>query len=175
MELIGYAATGIGLLAYLWTDPRMVLKIGIPAGILWIVYFLTLGVWTAVASAALSLLRDVAGAWLGNKLMRKATLLLLALVALIALATNAGWVSFLPVLVTAWKTGAVWLRDFPISFRLAKVGAEMTFVLFGALTGAQALIVSASIVIAVNLTTAGRIWWRGRMMSEGAAPTTSAT
>jgi hypothetical protein len=157
MEIFGYAALGIGVLAYFWREPRAVLKISIPSATLWVAYFLSLGVWTAVATSMLALARLVCGAFLGDRLMRVLSLVILAMLVIASLIINPGWVAFLPIMAAIWKTGSLWLRDHLISFRVSIIGAEIALLVFGAMTGAHALMASSAIVIGVNLVTAIRL------------------
>lgn len=131
-------------------SPRTLMLMSLPAGFFWLAYFSWSGLWIAVAVGALGLLRQVAGIALPDRAMQITSLL--ALAGLGALAAGLGWVMMLPVLAAAWKTLAVWLRDRSISFRCALIGAEISYLVFGSLVGAQLLVMASLGLILINLS-----------------------
>jgi hypothetical protein len=157
VEVIGYVALAIGVLGYLWSDPRDVLKFSIPSAVLWVAYFSTLGVWTALATSVLALVRLACGAFLGDALMRVLSLAILAVLTMVFVALHPGWIAMLPIMAAVWKTTSLWLRDHPLMFRGSLVGAEAALLLFALQASAQALMVSSALVIGVNIWKAAEI------------------
>jgi len=121
--------------------PRTLMLMSLPAGLFWLAYFSWSGFWIAAAVGALGLLRQVAGIVFTDRAMQITSIL--ALAALSVLATGSDWVMMFPVLGAAWKTLAVWLRDRPFCFRCALIGAEISYLVFGTLVGAQLLVMTS--------------------------------
>lgn len=131
-------------------SPRTLMLMSLPAGFFWLAYFSWSGLWIAVAVGALGLLRQVAGIFLPDRAMQITSLM--ALAGLGMMAAGSGWVMLLPVLGAAWKTLAVWLRDRPIRFRCALIGAEIFYLVFGSLVGAQLLVMASLGMILINIS-----------------------
>jgi hypothetical protein len=150
LEYIGFFALGIGVLGYFFTNPRDVLKFSIPSAAMWVLYFFHLGVWTAIATSLLALLRLVCGGYFGDRLMRAGSLMILVVLVGVFLWNHPGWAAVLPIVAAIWKTASLWLRDRHVLFRLSLIGAETALLLFAYQVTAGALALSSILVILIN-------------------------
>ena len=157
-EILGYIAILAGTAGYYYTEPRKVMKIGLLAQILWILYFSLLNLGMAVVISILGLIRQIAAIYMPDKQMHYISISVLCALVCLILVYDFSWVSLLPILAASFKTGSAWLRDYPIGFRCSNIRcsnicAEIPYLTLAIISGAQALGVSALIVIAVNFIT----------------------
>lgn len=131
-------------------SPRQLMMMTIPASAFWLAYLTWAGLWVAVAVATLGLARQIAGAMLPDRAMQAVSLVALGILALLFFDDD--WVMLLPILGAGCKTMAAWLRDNPVSFRMALVAAEICHVVFGSMVGAQVLVMASIGLLLLNIS-----------------------
>lgn len=162
MESLGILAIGLGLSGFIWTDPRIVLRLAAAASFVWIIYFLTLGAWAPAIATTFAVIRFLSGAFAPKRMMWAIVVICTALGTPLILWSTPNLLGVVVALGGALKGFSVLMRDRPVLFRVMFCTSELCYLGFGIALLAWSTIAWSVLSIGMALGTAALIEIRAR-------------
>jgi hypothetical protein len=151
MEILGISAISLGGAAYIWKNPRAVMKLFFASSLLWVAYFISIDQTGAALSSTISALTFVVGAYASSRIMRIVVPAGIVVTTGLIVATTAGLPAVLMIVGNLIKGSSPLTRDHPYVFRGLIIIGEACWLSFGILSSAYSTIAWTSISIAMAL------------------------
>jgi hypothetical protein len=149
LEIFGIGAIALGGSAYIWKDPRSVMKLFFISSLLWVVYFISISQMGAALSSAISAATFVVGAYASARVMRFFVPGGIGLTTGLILLTTSGLPAALIIVGNIVKGASPLFRERPYFFRILIIGGEVCWLTFGIINSAYSTIAWTSISIAM--------------------------
>jgi hypothetical protein len=166
MEIIGATAICLGLSGFIWTDPRMVLRLAAAASFVWIIYFVTLDAWAPAIATTFGMIRFLSGAFAPKRMMWTIVIICTALGTPIILWSTPSLLGLLVATGSALKGFSVVTRDRPILFRLMFCTSEACYFTFGVFLTAWSTIIWSVLSTFMALGSATLIRFRSKVVAR---------
>ena len=163
MEILGAIAICLGLSGFIWTDPRMVLRLAAAASFVWIVYFLTLGAWAPAIATTFGMIRFLSGAFAPKRMMWMIVITCTALGTPLILWSTPNLLGVVVAVGSALKGFSVVTRDRPILFRVMFCTSEICYLGFGIALTAWSTIVWSVLSMCMALGSAILIRFKAKI------------
>jgi hypothetical protein len=151
MEIIGMIAICFGAAAYIWKDPRHIMRLSAAASATWVFYFISLGQWGPMFVTLTWIVVLLASNTASDRTMRWLVIGRESLIFPFVIVTMSGLPLLLILGGTFTKGLAPLLRDRPYLFRISIAAGEALWLAFGLVEGAHSTVAWSVIAITVSL------------------------
>lgn len=151
MEALGIVAIAFGAAAYIWKDPRNIMRLSALASTTWVLYFISHQQWAPMFVTMTFVVVLIAGAQASTRKMRAFVLGREALIVPFIILTSSGIPMVLLLCGGLTKGFSPLLRDRPYLFRLSVASGEGLWLAYGILENIPSTVAWSVIAISVSL------------------------
>lgn len=162
MEILGIIAIAFGAAAYIWKDPRHIMRLSAAASTTWVLYFITHQQWAPMLVTLSFIVVLIAGAQASERTVRNLVIAREITIIPLVLSTASGWPALIILSGSLIKGVSPMLRNHPYLFRISVATGESLWLTYGIVENIPSTAAWSIIVITVSLTSGLYFAWQER-------------